>query len=361
MKILFFIESLHSGGKERRLVELIKGLKKFYPHIKMELVLTKEDIHYAEIFETGIKIQYTIRKFLKKDPLIFFKFYKIAKLFKPDIIHVWGNMVAIYAIPTKVFLKIPMVNNEITEVPLKIYKGVLSRKLSFRFSDRIISNSKAGLSVFNAPKIKSNYIHNGFDFNRIQNLEPVVLVKTRYNLNSKIVIGMFANFSKMKDYFSYIDAAIQLSILYENIIFIAVGSGDSKDYEEMVPLDLKDRILFLGQQNNVESIMNCCDIGVLASFTEGISNSVLELMALGKPVVVSGGGGSTELVVNGMSGFLIPSNNSVLLAQKISLLLNDDKARIIMGINAKQRVAKKFSINLMVRKFYFEYKRLCAE
>jgi glycosyltransferase involved in cell wall biosynthesis len=270
-------------------------------------------------------------------------------------------MVAIYAIPTKVFLKIPMVNNEITEVPLKIYKGVLSRKLSFRFSDRIISNSKAGLSVFNAPKIKSNYIHNGFDFNRIQNLEPVDLVKTRYNLNSKIVIGMFANFSKMKDYFSYIDAAIQLSILYENIIFIAVGSGDSKDYEEMVPLDLKDRILFLGQQNNVESIMNCCDIGVLASFTEGISNSVLELMALGKPVVVSGGGGSTELVVNGMSGFLIPSNNSVLLAQKISLLLNDDKERIIMGINAKQRVAKKFSINLMVRKFYFEYKRLCAE
>jgi len=361
MKILFFIDSLHSGGKERRLVELIKGLKNIHPQIEMELVLTKVNVHYDEIFETGIKIHYTIRKLYKKDPLIFLKFYKIAKAFKPDIIHVWGNMVAIYAIPTKVWLRIPMVNNQITEVPLKIQKGILSHRLSFRFSDRIISNSKAGLYVFNAPKNKSNCIYNGFDFNRIQNLEPVALVKKRYNLNSKIVIGMFASFSNMKDYSSYIDAAIKLSILYENIIFIAVGSGNSKGYEEMVPLDLKDRILFLGQQNNVESIMNCCDIGVLASFTEGISNAILELMALGKPVVVSGGGGSSELVINGKNGFLIPSKDSDLLAQKIGLLLNDDKVRIEMGINAKQSVANNFSIDLMIRKFYNEYKQLCAE
>jgi len=110
MRILFYIESLRSGGKERRLLELIKGLSK-NKNIDMALVLTREDIHYTDVFDTGIKIYYTIRKGLKKDPRLFFKFYKIAKKVKPDIIHVWGNMVAVYAIPTKVLLRIKMVNN----------------------------------------------------------------------------------------------------------------------------------------------------------------------------------------------------------------------------------------------------------
>ena len=81
MKILFYIESLNSGGKERRLVELIKGLSK-YPDIEMELVLTRDYIHYKEISDTGIKIHFNIRKGLKKDPRLFFKFYKIAKKFE---------------------------------------------------------------------------------------------------------------------------------------------------------------------------------------------------------------------------------------------------------------------------------------
>ena len=168
MKILLFIESLRSGGKERRLVELIKGLQK-YPDIECELVLTKKEIHYSDIFNTGIKFHYIIRKNLKKDPRLFLLFYKIAKKFKPDIIHVWGNMVAIYAIPAKVLLGIPMINNQITVAPLKVSGGLFSHHITFPFSDRILANSYAGLKSYNAPKVKSSVIYNGFDFNRIAN------------------------------------------------------------------------------------------------------------------------------------------------------------------------------------------------
>ena len=71
MKILFFINGLQSGGKERRLVELIKSLTS-YSEIKMELILTQENVVYDDIFSTGIKIHYIIRKNIKKRPKGFF-------------------------------------------------------------------------------------------------------------------------------------------------------------------------------------------------------------------------------------------------------------------------------------------------
>jgi hypothetical protein len=79
MKILFFIESLHGGGKERRLVELIKGLKKKNLNIVLELVLIHKGISYPEIRKQKVKIHYTERKHFRKDPVVFLIFLKLLK------------------------------------------------------------------------------------------------------------------------------------------------------------------------------------------------------------------------------------------------------------------------------------------
>jgi glycosyltransferase involved in cell wall biosynthesis len=358
MKILFYIESLHAGGKERRLIELIKGLKKEYLDIEMELVLTKEEIHYKEIFKTGIKIHYTIRKGLKKDPRLFWKFYKIAKQFKPDIIHVWGNMVAIYAIPAKVLLGVPMINNQITDAPLSVKGGPLSHKLSFTFSDKIIANSYAGLRAYKAPSNKSLVIYNGFDFNRIKNLSTKKSIREKFNISTPFVVGMVASFSGKKDYKTFINAAILVLEKRNDVTFLCIGSGDDTQYRHMVSDVNKNKILFLGPQKNVENIMNICDIGVLASFTEGISNSLMEFMALGKPVVASGDGGLNELVKDNFNGYLIESANPELLFEKIKSLLMDEQKRILMGQKSKEIVLERFNIDKMIDRFYFEYKNI---
>ena len=106
MKILFFIENLGPGGKERRLTELIYDLVKNHGY-ECTIVLTKSEIHYDKLRNVNIQ-PIIIEKTHKKDLSIFYKFYKIAKQLKPDIIHVWGNLAATYAIPTKLFLKIPL-------------------------------------------------------------------------------------------------------------------------------------------------------------------------------------------------------------------------------------------------------------
>lgn len=361
MKILFFIESLRSGGKERRLVELIKGIKSHYPDIEMELVLTREDIHYTEIFATGIKIHYTVRKGLKKDPRLFFKFFKIAQKYKPDIIHVWGNMLAVYAIPAKVLLGIPMINSQITDAPLKVRRGLLSHELTFLFSDKIIANTYAGLKTYNAPSQKSLVIYNGFDFGRIHNLQPKESVRERFQIKTKFVVGMVASFSKLKDYKTYVKAANLILKNRQDVTFLCIGSGDDLDYRKMIDLANEDKILFPGPQRGVESIMNICDVGVLTSnitiHGEGISNSLMEFAALAKPILATNNGGTPEIIEDGQNGYFLIPFNSVDLANKISILLENDNLREDMGLKAKDVVQNKFGINQMITRFYEEYKK----
>jgi hypothetical protein len=164
MKVLFFIESLRAGGKERRIIELLKGLRRF-PDVQVELVLTRNEIHYHEFHELGIPLHIIERKLLKKDPLLFLKFYHIARKFKPDLIHVWGHMVAVYAVPTVWKLGIPLLNNEITDATPG--QKLLGKDIVFNASTKIIANTKAGLKAYGAPAEKSGVIYNGFNFNRL--------------------------------------------------------------------------------------------------------------------------------------------------------------------------------------------------
>lgn len=342
-------------------MELIKGLKR-YPDIEMELVLTKKDIHYTDIFDTGIKIHYTIRKGLKKDPRLFWEFYRIAKKFKPDIIHVWGNMVAVYAIPAKVLLGIPMINNQITDAPIKVKGGLLSYKLTFLFSDLIIANSYAGLKSYNASKKKSTVIYNGFDINRINILQNKDKIREKFNIKTRNVVGMVASFSDKKDYETYIKAANLILEKRRDVTFLCIGSGDDSLYKKMVPSENKEKILFLGLQQNVENIMNICDIGVLTSniniHGEGISNALMEFSSMSKPILATDNGGSPEIIENEKNGFLLKPFNSVDLEEKIDYLIKNINERIIMGKNAKAIVENKFGIDRMIDEFYSSYKKV---
>lgn len=126
----------------------------------------------------------------------------------------------------------------------------------------------------------------------------------------------------------------------------------------MVENKNKENVLFLGKQNNVESIMNICDIGVLSTYTEGISNALLEFSALGKPVISNFGGGNVELVEQGLTGYLINQKSPDELAEKIELLLNNKESRMSLGSEGRKKVVNEFSMEKMITDFIFTYKEL---
>ena len=354
IKILFFIESLYQGGKERQLVEL---LKKFTsnPDFQSELVIMRKDVFYTEVFKLDINIHVIERKFIKKDPLIFFKFYNIAKHFKPDIVHVWGNMTAVYSLFAKTLLDFKLVNFQIQDAPVKPPSALINHKMTFHFSNIIIANSAAGLKAYGVLPSKSKVIRNGFDFGRIKKLEPEQYIRSALDISTKYVVGMVGRFSEDKDYATYINAANIILEKNNAITFLCIGHGNSEKYRKLVEPRFSDKIKFFPQQENIESIMNICNIGILSTFTEGIPNTIIEFMALGKPAIVTGGGGTKELVINGETGFLIPLKSPEILVEKIQYLLDNPDIAEMLGSNGCKRIKKDFSIAKMVNEFVNTY------
>jgi len=363
MKILFFIESLRSGGKERRLVELLTYLKK-HTDYSLELVLTRNEIHYSYIHQLEIPIKIIERKFIKKDPRLFFKFYTICKKFKPDIIHSWGGMATFYALPASLFLGIPVFDNEITDAPKTVNKftfDYLTRKVNFFFAKYIISNSNAGLKTYSPPLHKSIVIYNGINPDRFIALTPTDETKKIYGITTPYSVVMVASVSKLKDYDKFLDVAKAVFQIRKDITFIGVGGGENKSkVENRIKQEGIGNILMPGQILNVESIIALADVCVLFSTNihgEGISNAIMEYMYLSKPVIADDSGGNKELVINNETGYIIEKQNAHEIARLISGLIDDNQLRISLGLNGRNRMLNFFSIEIMGKKFCELYQR----
>jgi glycosyltransferase involved in cell wall biosynthesis len=363
MKILFYINGLSSGGKERRLVELMKGLKTF-PEIEFELVTMSRNIDFKEVYDMNIKIHYLIRR-SKKDLSVFKKFYRLCKEIRPDIIHCWDSMTAVYAVFVCKMLHIKLVNGMVVNTPVKqniFDKHWLRARLSFPFSDIIVGNSKAGLKAYKAPQNKSLCIYNGFNFKRLTGTKSS-LFKEGMNFKPGFVVTMVGNFSERKDYNTYISASKLLCDKRKDIIFFAIGDGENfMNISNNIERKYQERIKLMGKREDVESIIKMSDICVLVTNTkihgEGISNSILEYMAFGKPVIATEGGGTSELVVDGVTGFLIKYAGIQELTDKINVLVDDRSLRLQMGEAGRERINNYFSIERMVNKYVSVYHRL---
>ena len=113
-----------------------------------------------------------------------------------------------------------------------------------------------------------------------------------------------------------------------------------------------EKIILTGNRDDVESIVNTFDVGILLTnlerHGEGISNSIMEYMALGKPVIATTGGGTPEIVADGETGYLIPFRSPGMLAEKIEYLLDNEEIRKSMGMKGKERILREFSIDSMI-------------
>jgi len=362
MKILFATNTMDSGGKERRLTELMKALKVKHD-VEFELVLMSNDIHYKEILDLGIKIHYLIRK-TRIDLSLFYKFYRLCKNSRPDIVHCWDSLTAVYLVPACKILDIRLVNGMVTNSPSRqnvFNKHWLRAKLTFPFSDAIIGNSHAGLKAYRASSAKCHVVYNGFNFQRIQNLSGRDIVRKEIAADSKFLIGMVATFYENKDYPTYFEAAQILLSQRNDITFLAIGKDtDSPAAKSLIETKYLKNFRLMGRIKEIETVIDALDIGVLATFTEGISNAVLEFMALGKPVIVTSGGGTDELVTDNITGFLVRPSDPEELASKIIMLLGNEQLRTKMGLAGREQVLKNFSIDKMVSNYYNQYKSVLA-
>lgn len=370
MKILFFIDKMTSGGKERRLTELMKYLHKT-AGIDFQLAVMDSEIHYKEVFDLGIPIHYLIRS-VKKDFSIFKKFYSLCKTYQPDIVHCWDSMTAVYCYPAWKLLHFKLVNGMVVDTPANqslLNAHYIRSVLSVKIADRVVGNSNAGLKAYRVKKEKSCCIYNGMDLSRFNELKDPSIIKAELSNSigsGDFIVGMVAAFEDRKDYDTLIQAARSLTDSYDDIRFVLVGGGSN--YEKIrnqVQGDDNKKIIFTGKRNHVEEIVQLFDVGILLTNSkvhgEGISNSIIEYMALSKPVIATTGGGTNEVVFDGRNGFLVNAGDVETIIHRIAQLKNDPELRRRMGQTGREMVEQQFEISKMAEKYIHLYRSLLSE
>jgi glycosyltransferase involved in cell wall biosynthesis len=144
------------------------------------------------------------------------------------------------------------------------------------------------------------------------------------------------------------------------LYLLLVGGGELENAvrEQVAGLGLQERVRFLGIRADVAEILNASDVFVLSSLWEGNPMSVMEAMAAGLPVVSTAVGGVPELVREGETGLLVPSEDAAALAQAMQALVDDPVRRQAMGAAARQHAVAHFDIRHTARGYEQLYETL---
>jgi glycosyltransferase involved in cell wall biosynthesis len=364
MKILMVIDSIVKGGRERRMLELVKALTRPGQDYSIYLVSLTNVVEYDYVHQLPIKLEIIERK-SKKDLSVVFKLRKIIKTFEPDVIHSWGSMSSVYLSMVNLFTRnSSFINSTIADAySWNVFNRLYLRtKLTAPFSRVILANSQAGLKNYKVPLRKAVCIYNGIDLSRFRNLVPADQMERKLLGGPKgnsFIGAMVGAFEDRKDYDTLIKAAVKLCLFNRRAVFFLIGEGSlMKSIKQQVPGELlNSQIYFLGSRSDIESILQIVDVGLLITPCEGISNSIMEYMASGKPVIASREGGTQELVVDGETGFLVDQKRSDQIVEKMDLLMKNPGLAKAMGQNGLQRIKKHFDISKMTERYIEVYNK----
>lgn len=348
---------LNYGGTERQLYELAIRLdrSKFNPIV---FCLSEEDLPFGErLRERGIRV-YTLKRRGHFDP---FRVTKLAQLFRKEKINLVHSFLHIPNAYSYAACLISGINKFIASVRnCEVDRnGVLTfiDRINLRNSSLITVNSENvknfAANHFSISPDKIKVIYNGIDVERFVSLKKITKLKDDLSIpiNSRVVgiIGKLS--SPQKNIPLFLKSARGISSQLPNVKFLIVGGGKLLDEMKNLSnnLAISDKVYFVGEREDIPDILNLLDVFVLSSYKEGLPNVIMEAMAAGKPVVATDVGGIPELVVDGETGFLVPSNNVEKLSQAVIRLLENPKVAERMGEKGKERISTFFLVDRMVR------------
>jgi len=147
---------------------------------------------------------------------------------------------------------------------------------------------------------------------------------------------------------------------FPDVFFFLIGEGKAKTSlrQQIENLGIADRVIFTGHQNELSNFYRAMDVLVNSSYTEGISNSILEAMSYGKAVVAAAVGGTPEIIEHGRTGLLFRARDPEILAGLLIQLLAQPEWLQELGTAASERIKQQFSIAQMMAKLQVQYLRL---
>ena len=351
MKILRVINSLNIGGAERGVSDILPVHIKNGLDLDLLLIDGKMTNFKSKLIKNKVKIFSLGENITIYNPLLIFKIIPFLK--KYDIVHV-SLFPAFYLVafaslfvlnkPKLIFTEHNTTNRRRSNLMLKVIDLFVYARY-----DHIVNISNGSSDAFikyTKNKINSSIIYNGVNFDSLLNLSSSnkSLIQT---INNKKVILQVSSFRDDKDQETLINAMV---LLGENYILLLAGIGKNLEKCKLLAqkLNLTDKVVFLGLQNKIGSIINLSDVCVLSSHVEGFGRSAVESMFLKKPTIGSNVPGLNEVILNDHLLFNIGDYKRL---AKIIMCLCEDQKYYTITSNECFRKAKKFDYKFMIKSY----------
>ncbi len=173
-------------------------------------------------------------------------------------------------------------------------------------------------------------------------------------------VGIVANLRPVKNIELFIRAAGRLASSHPNARFEIAGDGELRGNLQTLieSLGLCDRVTLLGSVPDIPTFLGQLNVAVLCSLTEGSPNAIMEYMAAGLPTVATDVGGNAEVVEEGVTGLVVPSNDEERLAGAIDRLLRDGELAAQLGATARRRAFAEYGVETQARRYEAFYREL---
>ncbi|UFS72830.1 glycosyltransferase [Geomonas sp. RF6] len=206
----------------------------------------------------------------------------------------------------------------------------------------------------NLPGPRISVIHNGVE---IDEVGPQFDLKEKRRAlgigEGARVIGTASRLEEIKNIPTMLRAFRRVLQAFPDCVLLVAGHGTQLERLTALATELgiSERVHFLGLRSDLREIFKVIEVFLLVSFTEGISITLLEAMGSGVPTVVSRAGGNPEVVLDGVTGYLVEVEDDEALARRVVELLNDREKAARLGARGRERVIADFSFSTMMEAY----------
>jgi glycosyltransferase involved in cell wall biosynthesis len=352
-RVAHVVLSLSPGGTERLVIELSKRTREAVAGV---ICLDQPGAWSEELTDDGIPVV-ALKREPGFKPALGLAIARNASAFGAAILHCHHYSPFVYGrIASALMPKLRVVFTEhgrLSDAPPSAKRKLMNPLLA-GVSDPVYAVShdlKRHMVASGFPEDRVNVIHNGIDPG--PEVKPLDAILARLSLNipqDAFVLGTVARLDAVKDLGTLLRAVAALRRQSQTVFLAIVGEGpERRSLEELArSLGIETGVRFAGQRDDARALLPAFDLYVNSSISEGISLTLLEAMAACRPIVATRVGGTPEVVVDHVTGLLVPSRSPDCLAGAVAGLMRAAPTRRAMGLAGRARMEREFSLARMV-------------
>jgi glycosyltransferase involved in cell wall biosynthesis len=355
LKVLQLIPTLDQSGAEKQLVLLATGLPVNRFQVQVA-ALTRLGPFEPQLRAAGIPVT-ALGKRLKLDPVALARLMQFLKVEQFDVVQTWLFAANAYGRVASHLAGTPVV--VVAEMAVDLWKGRVERSVDRWLSpwcDRLVGNSLAVVDFYRqlgVPEERLAMIYSSVGHEQPPEIDHhAVRAEFRFNSAAPLIFyaGRLAEQKRVDDLLKALDL---LQHIQPDARTLIAGDGPLRPALEEIAhtYRLDERVIFLGHRKDVPRLILASDLVVLPSAYEGLPNVVLEAMWFRKPVVATAAPGTTEAVVDGETGLLVPVGDVLQLARAIRDIIRDPAQARRMGEAGRARAETHFCADTMVAQF----------